>query len=640
MSTPTAEIASLIHAGNPKDAALIVIDTFQLGTKLRDDNPQKYNPILLNYLHVMLEKGRPEEAASMLWNESQFTFKPQYTRDVWNLFETSSMGLIMGAGSCSKSFGMGVRLFLEWIRDPLWTSIKVLGPSQDHLESNLFSHLVSLHSSAALPMPGTVGELFIGADRRNQLGSIKGVVIPIGQVKKAGRLQGTKRKPRSGPAHPVFGALSRLFIFVDEGENVPGGLWSDIDNVLSNASEQGVSKGFKIFLAYNPTNREAEIGKRAEPKFGWEMFDPEKHFRWVSTRGWDVLRLDGERSENVTQDKVVFAGLQTRSGLERIALNSGGRNSSGYCSMGRGMYPPTGVELSIIPPGALAKWRGEFIWLDTPKPVAAADLALEGNASAKWTLGKWGLATGIKYPPSLEYPTGRTFMFKDRNNQVVPRWGLQAETQITLPRGDTRKMTDSIIDVNKRAGVRPEFFACDRTGNGAGVSDMIKTEWSGAIHDVNYSQSPTKLKIMVEDSKPCDEEYDRLNSELWYAMARFGEFGYLLLSPSLDIANLTPQLTNRKSKNAGAKKKVEAKRDYMSRGYESPDDADSLSLFVHAARLGSGVTLSMQGSSDINPEGEWDGWEDERAMRGGAYISSENVTDYIREDSRREEEIL
>ena len=633
------QVATLIHADKPREAAQLVSDFCQLGIKLKDDNPKKYLPILQNYLHVLLEQGKPEEAAAMLWTQASFSYKPQYTRDVWGLYDTSSMGLIMGAGSCSKSFGMGVRLFLEWIRDPEWTSIKLVGPSEDHLTANLFSHLVGLHTSAKLPMPGEVGDLFIGLDRRNQISSIKGVAIPVGKVKKAGRLQGQKRKPRP-IAHPRFGALSRLFIFIDEIENVPGGLWSDIDNILSNVQEQGASEGFKIFGAYNPTNREAEVGKRAEPSFGWNAFDSEKHYRWKSTRGWDVLRLDGEKSENVVQNKIIFPGLQTRAGLELIAMNGGGRNSPGYSSMGRGMYPPTGIELSIIPPGALDKWKGEFIWLDTPKQVGSTDLALEGNATAKYTLGRWGLATGIKFPPSLSHPLGYVMMFKDHNNMVIPRWGLQADRQFNLPKGDTRVMTDQVIDTTKRAGVRPEWFCCDRTGAGAGVADMVKNEWSAAIHDINYSNSPTKLKIMEEDTLLPEEEYDRLHSELWYAMARWGEFGYLLLAPTFDMSNITTQLTNRKSKSVGKTKKVESKRDYMSRGYESPDEADSLAMFVHAARLGSGLIMSMKGIASVPIIGD-DDWGNTDLMHGGAHISSDNLTDYLtRDDQRREDPIL
>lgn len=626
--------ADLIHQEKPLEAAQAIRDYCELKVKL-DKDPATYNPVLLHYLHYLLDSGAPEEAASLLWTPNQFTTEPQCTRDLWNLFDTSSQGLIMGAGSMSKSYGMGVRFFLEYIRDPAFTTIKVIGPSEDHLEANLFSHLVSLHKTAKLPMPGVVGELFIGLNRRDQLSSIKGTVIPIGKVKKAGRLQGTKRKPRPNP-HPIFGARSRLFIFIDEIENVPGGLWSDVDNILSNVSEEGDYSGFKIFGAYNPTNQNDEVGKRAEPPFGWSEFDGEKHFRWKSTRGWDVLRLDGEKSENVIQGKTVFPGLQTRAGLEAIARNAGGRNSPGYFSMGRGMYPPSGIELTIVPPGMIPKMRGTFIYYDDPIPVGSCDLALEGGASAIYTLGKWGRATGILYPPSVEHPLGRKFMFKDKLGATIARWGLQADQQFPVTKGDTIKVKDGLLELNRKAAVRGEYFACDRTGAGSGVADLLKHEWSPSIHDVNYSEGASKDKVMIEDRKTCAEEFERMWSELWFAMKKWAEFSYLLINPSMDISELIPQLTNRKFRTAGFKTRVESKAEYMSRGYDSPDKADSLTLFVHAARKGSGVILGMQldETSDMPGGEDFDGWEDEMQLRGGARIDITNTTEFLDDGMR------
>ena len=636
-----AHVAKLVHSDKKFEAAKSIDDYLRLNLRLEDD-PKKYLPVLMHYVHYLLNANAPEAAAQVLWTANQFTPEPKFTRDLWGLFETSSHGLIMGAASCSKSYGVGVRLFLEWIRDPEWTTVRVLGPSEDHLEQNLFSHLVGLHKSASLPMPGEIGELFIGLDRRNQLSSIKGIIIPVGQKKKAGRLQGVKRKPRPNP-HNIFGALSRLFIFVDEIENVPGGLWSDIDNILSNIQEEGDTSGFKLFGAFNPTNQTDEVGKRVEPPFGWEGFDVENHYRWKSKRDWDVLRLDGERSENVTEGRIIYPGLQTRSGLENIAKNAGGRSSAGYHSMGRGAYPPQGIELTVIPPGMLAKWRGKFIWYDDPKPIGSEDLALEGGAAAIYTLGRWGRATGIQFPPSIEFPTGRKLMFKDRNGHSIVRWALQAEQQFTIPKGDTRQQTDRTVEVNRKAGVRGEFFACDRTGAGAGVADLIKHEWSPSIHDVNFSEACSKDKIMLEDSKPCNEEYERMNTELWFALKKWGEFQYFLISPEIDMTKLTQQLTQRKFRIAGGKTRVEQKRDYISRGFESPDEADSLTLLVHAARKGSGVTLSMNLDATSDTPGGYDdsdGWLDEIKLFGGARIDESNRTQFLDDGNRPMEEAI
>src|SRR6267142_649025 len=623
-----SSVATLVHSGRKREAAQTIADFCKLKIKLDDDNPEKCIPLLQHYLHVLLESDAIEEAAEMLWTPTLFNPAPQSTKDIWKLFEETNQGLIMGAGSMSKSYSMGVRLFLEYLRDPEFTAVRVLGPSEDHLETNLFSHLVRLHQMATLPMPGEIGEHFIGKSRRNQVGAIKGLVIPVGKTKKAGRIQGTKRVPRP-LAHPKFGSLSRLFLFLDEIENIPAGVWGDIDNVLSQVEENGQVGGFKIFGAYNPRNQRDEVGIRAEPPFGWETFDVDSHFRWKSVRGWDVLRLDGERSENVMQSKTVYSGLQTRAGLEAIARNAGGRNSPGYFTMGRGAYPPQGIELAVIPPGLLHKMRGEFIWLDSPVPVASCDLALEGGAGAPYTLGKWGRATGMKLLPSVEFPKGQVIMFKDSTGQPMVRWGLQADHQFLLPKGDTVAMSARLIDVNKKAGVKPEFFACDRTGHGAGIADLMKHDWSPSIHDVNYSNTPTDAKLMLEDSKTCKEEYGRICCELWFGLHAYGLSGYLLLGPGINLEKLSVQVTQRKFKSEGRQKKVESKKDYISRGHESPDEADGLTLFVHAARKGSGVILSMKGH-DIDQAADPDaGWYNEQPLIGGTRISEGNRSDYL-----------
>ena len=623
-------VAENVHKDKFLEATGAVVEAFKLKVRLTDDDPKTLTPILQFYLHSLLDGGGMAEAAQILWTPTQFNPTPECSQQVWQLFDDASLGLIMGAASMSKSFTLGVRLFLEWLRDPEYTTVKVIGPSEDHLEQNLFSHLVSLHSGAKLPMPGDVGTLYIGLDRRNQLSAIRGVVVPVGKNKKAGRLQGTKRKPRKKP-HPVYGALSRLFIFLDEIENIPAGIWSDLDNVMSNVQDEGVSAGMKIFGAYNPTNPGDEVYKRAEPPFGWADFDVDKHYRWTSTRGWEVLRLDGERSENVIQGKVVYPGLQTAVGLKNIERSAGGKNSPGYMSMGRGAYPVQGQRMTVIPPGMLSKARGELIWYGTPDPVGSCDLALEGRASAIFTTGKWGLATGVRLPPSLEFPQGRTVMFKDpKGVRNMPRFALQVEQQFALPKGDSVAMSESCITTCRRAGIRPHLFCCDRTGHGQGAADLMKHDF-GPIIAVNYSQGPSETKLMAEDTKTCKEEYNRLCCELWFAMRKFFEFGYVYVHPQFDLAKVTQQIVQRRYSTIGGKAKVQSKADYMGDGNPSPDEADSLSLLIHTVRVGFSFIPSMKGSGDEMSSDEEDDWE--RAMYpDGVRLDASNETQFLEEN--------
>lgn len=624
-------VAGLVHKQKPMEAAQNIDEACKLGLNIDEDNPEKYLPVLQHWLHYLLNNGAPEEAAELLWTPNKFSPNPQFTQDLWKLFDSATMGIVMGAASCSKSYGLGgVRFFLEWIRDPANTSVRIVGPSEDHLESNLFSHLVDLHSSASLPMPGTVGELFIGLNRRNQLSSIKGLVIPKGENKKAGRLQGIKRKQRTKP-HPLFGPMTRLFIFIDEVENVPGGIWGDVDNVISNVQESGETSGFKIFAAYNPKDQSNHVAVLAEPPFGWETFDLNQHYRWTSIRGWEVLRLDGEKCENVVQDRIIYPGLQTRTGLEVIARNSGGRESPGYLSMGRGAYPHQGAVMQIVPDALWQKMRGEFIWYDNSQPVAGADLALMGGDAAIWTLGKWGKVTGIKFPPTLEHPTGHKFMFRDRNNNSIVRFGLQADQQFVVPKGDTVEMKNRLIELNRKAGVKGEFFSCDRTGVGAGVADLMKNEWSSLIHDVNYSSGASEGKLMQEDTYTCAEQFDRMNTELWFALRSWGEFQYFLINPAMEVVKLKPQIVQRRFRSSGKKSNAESKQEYISRmpNGESPNEADSLTLFVNAARKGSGQILSMRldDSGEIGIVEDWGA--DVQQYTGGVRIDPTNRTDYL-----------
>lgn len=628
MADLPAYVAESIHSGKPWEGAQAIADFAKLSVRLNSETkPDKYLPILQYYLHELMDRGFMAEAARMLWNKTQFTPEPYSVREVWDLFNTSSAGLIMGAASLGKSFSLGVRLMLEWTRDPEWTSIRVVGPSEDHLEQNLFSHLVSLHNSAALPLPGSVGDLFIGLNRRDQISSIRGIVIPKGNSKKAGRLQGGHRKPRKTP-HPKFGPLSRMFILIDEIENVPQGIWHDVSNVMSEINEDG---GFKLFGVYNPSDIGAEVAKAAEPVFGWGNVNVDEHFKWKSLRGFDVLRLDAERCENVIQNKIIYPGLQTRMGLEKIAVSSGGRQSPGYLTMGRGMYPLQGSEITMIPAGMFQQWRGEYIWLESPTPVGGADLAFEGGDDCIYALGKFGLATGIRYMPSPEHPEGRVQMFKSERGEVKPRWGCQLESLFVLEKGDTVKITDQNVSTSKRAGVRPEYFACDRTGAGTGVADLIKNQW-GAIHDVNYSDGASSDRMMVEDSKACNEQYDRMQTELWKAMRMWGEFGYFLIGPKVDTTKLQQQMISRRSRTGGGKEKVESKKDYMSRGFPSPNEADATTLLIHAARKGSGVVLSMRGES-VLPSSSWDDDWPAYGTDNGVKIDPSNRSDFLDERS-------
>lgn len=564
-----------LHTDRKEESARAIAEFS--GQAPRALNQSQVEQLNFSLLQWCLDNDKYHEAASLCWPKTIFNSEPQSTQDIWKLYEESNQFMLMGAASMGKSYSIGARLILEWVRDPVYTTIKVLGPSESHLQDNLFSHLVDMHQNSAIKLPGTVGRFFIGMDQRSRRGAIIGVVVSLGK-KAAAKIQGTKRFPRVRP-HPQFGALSRFIVFMDEMNQIPPGIWKDVDNVLAASTKDG---GFKIGGAFNPHDESDNVGVRCEPEWGWSAFNMDQHFRWKSKRGWDVLRLDAMRCENIIQKKEVFPGLQTVEGMETAILNAGGTSSPGYYSMVRAAFPPKGADFSIIAQGLLHKIKADVLWVSPPKPVAGVDLALEGGDVAVFARGDWGVARGFKFLPSLEFPNGEEFLFK-LDDKPAFRQVVQLTQLYELPKGNTIAQSNLIKDLIQKLGVRPEHLCVDRTGNGAGVHDTLK-DWKDMVKGVNYYESPSDKKILLEDKETPKESMERIVSELWFALARWIEFHYFCIAPSVNTEKLSPQLSGRLFR-PGAKSKVESKKDYVSRGNKSPNEADAVCLMLHAVRM-------------------------------------------------------
>lgn len=563
---------------------------------------------LRQLLQHLLDTDRYEDAALILWGENVFSCQPRCTQMVWRNFKTEPFVLLQGAGSMSKSYGGGAWLLLDWVRDPEHTTVKVVGPSEQHLEDNLFSHLVKLHQEASIPLPGLVGKLFIGLDPRQRRSSLTGVVIPVG--KKSGRLQGSKPFPRK-KEHLQFGKMSRLRVFIDEFELVPTGVLKDIENLMSTYS--GKAGSLLIAAAYNPNDIAGPAGTRAEPVDGWGTFDIEKDEEWRSKRGWKVVRLDAARCENVIAKAEVFPGLQTYEGYQSIIRNSGGTESAGYYTFCRAAFPVSGTALSVIPQLLLDRAVGEVIWRETPRVAVGIDIALLGGDTAKACIGACGMATGVKRSPSLLFPLGEVVRFRSSGGQLKDRFVAQVNSILPLPRGETLAMAQEAIRVCRLAGAEPDWVTLDRTGNGAGVHDMVMQLWSAGVCGVNFSQRATERRIVQEDRGPASTSVANMVSELWVALRKWMDYGRLVISPAVSLDRLGPQVTGRRMV-VGKKDTVESKEAYTSRSNPSPDEADAVTLFLHSVRMASGELPALSGA-----DGAELGGADEREQRGGPF---------------------
>jgi hypothetical protein len=217
-------------------------------------------------------------------------------------------------------------------------------------------------------------------------------------------------------------------------------------------------------------------------------------------------------------------------------------------------------------------------------------------------------------------------MFQNKYGDTEPRYGLQLVAQFPLPKGDTDQMYQEVIRTCTKLRIRPEHLAVDRTGNGSGVHDMLRSRWNMSCIGVNYSEGATEQRILAEDLMTPKEEHLRIDSELWFAAQKWAEFGYLLLSPSVEGLNkLHEQLQGRRYRVSGKKTRIESKDDYKSRGKDSPDEADSLTLLVHAVRRSFSMVLSMNNDPDYAPDMD----DDDEFYLGGARIDPTNRNDSL-----------
>ncbi len=204
-------------------------------------------------------------------------------------------------------------------------------------------------------------------------------------------------------------------------------------------------------------------------------------------------------------------------------------------------------------------------------------------------------------------------MFKSlKTGRVLARNVVFLEALLKLPKGETVAIKNEIIRLARSFSIRPDWLCVDKTGAGQGVFDLLRFEF-GEIIGVNYSEGASETRIFTEDHAPACELYERMQTELWFALRKFIEFEYCKISVSVPSEDLFPQLSNRRYR-AGKRAKAEPKNEYQARCQgKSPDEADGFTLLVHCVRKAAGFIpgMSPENSSETRDDGEED-FEDTR----------------------------
>jgi hypothetical protein len=536
--------------------------------------------VVSQYVQSLLNADQFEAAATVLWGEAVYDWRPHSAQETWRcLFEYDKL-LIQGAGAMGKTFNAAAWFLLDWMRDPEYTCVKVVSLTEAHAQRNVFAAIKNFYRTALVRPEFEGSEDLVKSIQANDddKNGIHLVAVPKGDSG-MGTLRGFHPSPRA-KHDKKWGRMSRTHVVLDEAEEVPAGVWEGLQNILSAADTEGAKGRIKIFGASNPKDRTSEFGKRCEPTRGWQSVDCEEDFEWESRDGWHILRLDAARCENVVKRKIIFHGFQTFQGYQ--AYEARGKTAE-YYTMARGWFPQEGIAMGIITPSMMDNAMGNVRFIGPVVPLAAFDLALEGKDQVVCSHGRFGLSDG--WTPR----SGSFIPWKS------PRVVLQLDSQIDFPKKPTLEQTKQIMDFCKQMKISPNWLCVDRTGNGAGISDALCSLFGKEVLGVNYSWAASETNILGEDTQRANELYSGVVTELIFGLAKYLEFEYLKISPSFANEDLVRQAIARRYKQAGqGLVRVESKGDFVKRTRQnSPDQLDSLSLLVYLFRQREGLVATM-----------------------------------------------
>lgn len=532
----------------------------------------------------LLNTDQYVQAALLAWGDKLFNPLPRSVRMIWGAIESHRKVMAMGSSAQGKSYSACAWAMLRWARDPKYTTVKLISTTGGHAKGNIFSTMVRFHKESIVKLPGIVRDEFIGLSTNDLHSAISKVAIQKGDSGTAS-LRGFHPLPRP-ESHPVFGDMSYSIAILDEAEDIPWGVWKGVDNIAS-------TRNVLVYAATNPIQMGSEFANRAAPvDGGWATMDREDDEEWEGNQSWHVIRLDAAKSENVVQKKEVYQGFMSYDGFKDYEKK--GLNDPDYDSFARGRYPLQTAQYNIIPVTFLDKATQSYRFTELPENIASLDPAFaEGGDEAILTTGRFGLANGVLENGVL------VESFPDRKV-------LQIEQQFPIQKGNTEDMAENVKEICTNLHVRPEWFVMDCTGNATGLRDLLLRRYGPILH-IMWGEGATDKKILEEDTQTADELYSGIDSEMWFAFARWLEFGYVKISPALNTEILFPEMTNRKYYYASKTlRKAENKESFKkSNGGKSCDRTDSAIMSVHICRVRGMDRPAMSPEEAPKPDRNW-----------------------------------
>ena len=480
---------------------------------------------------------------------------------------------VIGHTSSGKSYTTAHCAMLDYIALPLSTSTTFTTTKFDSLRTRIWGDLMHAIESSALrdsllavfKPTTTSNELKFGLRDRAQVDSDRFMI------------QGVATDSADTTASKIRGQhTDRRRIIGDECEDMGEAIYTAIANAR-------VAPDFRAVLLTNPALKMSLFGSKwACPKNGWGSVNENETF-WETVQPDGIcLHFDGLQSPNLKARHTVFPYLLDQKYVDDIKATEG-ENSPKWWMFVRGFPAPDGVVGLVWAANTVEKAMAAQAFDYPPTPCASLDPAFDYD-DCVLTLGELGrLRSGkmcvvVKQSVKIKTASGPKEIPKDY------------------------QIAREVMRLCREAGVPPENYIQDETGNGRGVLAILRMEWSPRCQGVSYGGEATDRPLRLNDNKKASEQVRYFVTELWFRASYLAQDGMMCGLANLDRKAIDDISGRRYELKQHGDRKVmlmESKEKYKERLGRSPDYGDSLcqlaELMVRKGLIGE----SSQGLSKI-----------------------------------------
>lgn len=435
-------------------------------------------------------------AFSLMWPNFQWNEWLELMCWAWCNFKIAS---IMGHTRAGKTYGAAHFCLLDYLAAPQATATTLVTTKFDALKTRLWGDLMRAVESSA--QKEAINELFKITSTSSEMkialrGTpadakyiIQGVALDQGDTK-AGKVRGQH--------------TDRRRIIADEAQDITAGLYSAMDNAKS-------APDFIGWLLTNPVERISDYGDWSKPVNGWGSISDFDLF-WLTERGV-CLHLDGLQSPNIKAGRTIFPQMMTQEYVDSMRPFEGTLEWWMYV---RGFFPPDGFVARIWPNTAITKAEPGIDFDFSITKCASLDPAFDSDECV------FDLAS-----------LGRT---RDQKPCMMATSSTVINVNVSSTIPKDYQIAREVIRLCKEAGVEPENFIMDMTGNARGVYAILRVEWSPKVQGIYYGGEATNRPMRLDDDKPANEQVKYFVSELWFRASNLAQKGMLC-----GLNNLNPK---------------------------------------------------------------------------------------------------